>query len=97
MNHSHNIDVEWDENKNRLNQRKHHVSFEEAATVFDDPLEVTIPDPDHSDSETRFISLGQSSSQRLLVVSYSERAARIRIISARTPTNSERRSYEEIR
>jgi len=87
--------VEWDENKNRLNQRKHNVSFEEAVTVFLDPLEITIDDPDHAFSELRFISIGQSFSGRLLVVSYAEFASRIRIISARKPTKRERRVYEE--
>jgi uncharacterized DUF497 family protein len=97
MNHSHDIYVEWDEKKNRISQRKHKVSFGEAATVFRDPLEVVILDPDHYEKEDRFISIGQSSSQRLLVVSYTERADKIRIISARTPTKPERREYEEDR
>jgi uncharacterized DUF497 family protein len=97
MNHSHDIYIEWDEEKNRINQRKHKVSFGEAATVFRDSLEVVILDPDHSETEDRFISIGQSSSQRLLVVSYAERADKIRIISARTPTKPERREYEEAR
>jgi uncharacterized DUF497 family protein len=87
--------VEWDESKNRLNQRKHDVSFEEAATVFLDPLEITIDDPAHAISEYRFVSIGQSLSGRLLVVSYTERANNIRIINARKPTRPERRSYEE--
>jgi uncharacterized DUF497 family protein len=88
-------DVEWDESKNRLNQNKHGVSFEEAATVFLDPLEITIDDPDHAVSEHRFVSMGQSLSGRLLVVSYTERANRIRIITARKPTRRERSDYEE--
>lgn len=88
-------DVEWDERKNRLNQNKHGVSFEEAATVFLDPLEITIDDPDHAISEHRFVSVGQSLSGRLLVVSYAERANRIRIITARKPTRRERSDYEE--
>jgi uncharacterized protein len=87
--------VEWDERKNRLNQRKHNVSFEEAATVFLDPLEITIDDPAHAISEYRFISIGQSLMGRLLVVSYTERARRIRIITARKPTRSERSAYGE--
>ncbi|MEK6334403.1 MAG: BrnT family toxin [Acidobacteriota bacterium] len=87
--------VEWDEKKNLRNQQKHRASFEEAATVFTDPLEVTINDPDHTLSERRFISIGQSFRHRLLVVSYVERGNKIRIISARKPTISERRAYEE--
>ncbi len=87
--------VEWDENKNLLNQKKHRVSFEEAATVFSDPFEITIDDPDHSFVELRFISVGGSFKRRLLVVSYAERGDRIRIINARTPTKRERRAYEE--
>jgi uncharacterized DUF497 family protein len=88
-------DVEWDESKNLINQRKHSVSFEEAATVFVDPLEVTIDDPDHARSAHRFISIGESFKPRLLVVSYTERGNRIRIINARKPTRRERRAYEE--
>lgn len=88
-------DVEWDEKKNLLNQRKHSVSFEEAATIFVDPLEITIDDPDHGFSEHRFISIGESFKRRLLVVSYTERGNKIRIINARKPTRRERRAYEE--
>jgi uncharacterized protein len=60
MRSSHDIDIEWDEGKNRLNQKKHKISFNEAGTVFDDPLALTILDPDHSTSEYRFLSIGQS-------------------------------------
>lgn len=88
-------EVEWDESKNLVNQRKHSVSFEEAATIFLDPLEIAIPDPDHELSEHRFISIGQSSKRRLLVVSYAERGDRIRIINARKPTRRELREYQE--
>jgi uncharacterized DUF497 family protein len=87
--------VEWDESKNLLNQRKHRVSFDEAATVFADPLEIMIDDPDHSSAEHRFVSIGESFKRRLLVVSYAGRGERIRIINARTPTKCERRAYEE--
>ncbi len=87
--------VEWDESKNLLNQKKHRVSFEEAATVFADPLEIMIDDPDHSSAERRFISIGESFRRRVLVVSYMERGNEIRIINARKPTRSERRAYEE--
>ena len=87
--------VEWDEHKNRLNKKKHRISFEEAATIFTDPLEIMIDDPDHSYQERCFISIGQSFSQRLLVVSYAQRDNTIRIISARKPTTRERRTYED--
>ena len=63
-------------------------------TVFDDPLEVTIPDPDHSEGEARFLSLGRSEQGRLLVVSYTEREGRIRLISAREAEPRERKTYE---
>ena len=89
------VDVEWDDKKNLLNQKKHGVSFEEAATVFSDPLELTVSDPEHSISEQRFVSIAQSFRRKLLVVSYTERAGRIRIISARQPTKRERRAYEK--
>ena len=89
------VNVEWDEKKNTLNKTNHNVSFEEAATVFEDPLELTIPDPDHSVSEHRYLSIGHSSGNRLLVVSFTERGVRIRLISARKPTKMEREVYEE--
>jgi uncharacterized DUF497 family protein len=88
-------DVEWDENKNHLNQKSHHITFEEAATIFTDPLEIMIDDPEHSHDEHRFISIGESFRRRLLVVSYAERVGKIRIIGARKPTSRERRAYEE--
>ena len=85
---------EWDPNKAAENLRKHGVAFEEAATVFGDPLEVTIPDPDHSEGEARFLSLGRSADGRLLVVAYTEREGTIRIIHARVAAPKERRTYE---
>jgi uncharacterized DUF497 family protein len=88
------VDFEWDPEKADENLRNHGVSFTEAQTVFADPLEVTIPDPDHSDGEFRFLSLGRSGADRLLVVSYTERGSRIRVISAREATPRERRDYE---
>jgi uncharacterized protein len=63
-------EVEWDDRKNQLNQKKHHIAFEEAATIFADPFELTISDAEHSKNEHRFISIGKSLGQRLLVVSY---------------------------
>ena len=86
---------EWDPEKAGANFRKHGVSFDEATTVFGDPLSVTILDPDHSSTEDRFIDLGMSHRARLIVVSYTERGRRIRIVSARLATRKERRTYEQ--
>jgi uncharacterized DUF497 family protein len=85
----------WNRRKAEENLRKHRVSFDEATTVFDDPLSVTIPDPDHSVDEQRFLLLGVSNRGRLLVVAHSERDDSIRIISARRADRQERRTYEE--
>jgi len=85
---------EWDTGKSASNFEKHSVSFAEAMTVFGDPLEVTVRDPDHSEGEFRFLSIGMSHLGRLLVVSYTEREERIRIITAREATRKERRQYE---
>ena len=76
------------------NAEKHGVSFEEAVTVFGDPLAATISDPDHSVNEFRFLTTGQSRLQRLLVVSHTEREGEIRLISARLATRQEKRNYE---
>ena len=89
------LNFEWDENKPRTNLVKHGVSFAEAATVFGDPLSLTIPDPAHSQREDRFIILGQSHQQRLLVVVHTDRGDNIRLISARRASRSERKNYEE--
>jgi len=86
---------EWDTKKATANLRKHGVSFDEAATVFYDDLSLTGDDPDHSDDEERQITFGVSGAGRLLVVSHTERGNRIRIISARPTTRSERKLYEE--
>ena len=85
---------EWDEKKDRSNRRKHGVSFAEAETVFYDPHSLTISDPDHSDDEYRFIDIGFSIEGRVLVVVYTERGDKIRLISARPATQAEKRSYE---
>jgi hypothetical protein len=74
---------------------KHGVSFQEAATVFNDPLAITYSDPDHSDEEDRFLTFGNSVNGRLLVVSHTDRNDRTRIISARPATRKERKQYEE--
>lgn len=74
---------------------KHRVTFEDAATVFRDDLSITVPDPDHSTAEDRFITVGLSSQKKLLMVAHVERGDRIRIISARELTPREKRQYEE--
>lgn len=86
---------EWDPEKAEANLSKHGVSFVEAVTAFGDPLSMNMPDPDHSEGEQRFIVLGMSDRYRLLVVSYTERLPRTRIISARLATRHERKQYEE--
>lgn len=91
------VEFEWDPSKEQSNMQKHRVDFTEAATVFGDPLELTISDPDHSRGESRFLSMGYSLDNRLLVVSYTERENRIRIISARVASSKERRQYESER
>jgi uncharacterized DUF497 family protein len=85
---------EWDRVKAASNQRKHAVSFEEAVSIFYDPLAATFPDPDHSTGESRRITFGYSSHERLLVVSHTEREGAIRVISARTATSREKKRYE---
>ena len=85
---------EWDETKDRANQRKHGVSFEEATTVFADPLAGTITDPDHSVGEARYVTIGSSTSNCLIVVSHTEESETTRIISAREANPHERKTYE---
>ena len=89
------MNVEWDDKKAKANQEKHGISFEEARTVFDDPLYVDFHDPDHSYDEHRYIIIGQSEQGRLLLVSYTERGDDIRLISSREVTPAERKDYEE--
>jgi uncharacterized DUF497 family protein len=89
------LTFEWDEQKAKVNLKKHGVSFKEASTVFADPLASTIDDPLHSEEEDRFITLGESHRGRLLVVIFTERGENIRIISARLATRHERKDYEE--
>ena len=91
------MEFEWDPGKAATNLHKHGVSFEESTTVFQDALSLTGADPDHSTSEARFVTFGLSSKGRLLVVSHTVRGNRIRIISARPMTRSERKLYEEDR
>ena len=89
------MEFEWDPRKAEKNLRKHGVSFTEAGTIFGDELSVTVPDPDHSDDEDRYITIGWSNRQRLIMVSHTERDDKIRIISARELTKAEREEYEE--
>jgi uncharacterized protein len=88
-------EFEWHAEKATANLRKHGISFEEAVTVFADPLSMLMNDPDHSVGEERYILLGMSARRRLLVVTYAERPPRTRLISARPATRHERRQYEE--
>lgn len=90
------MNFEWDIRKAAENLWKHQVSFEEAGTVFGDPLSITIHDPLHSDNEDRFIIVGASIRRRILVVVHVERKGNIRIISARIANSRERKTYEEI-
>jgi hypothetical protein len=89
------LEFEWDEEKAIINQRDHKLGFEEAKAVFDDPLATTIPDPDHSIDEYRYLTIGESLKGKLLVVSYTERKGNIRLISCREATPRERKAYEE--
>ena len=89
------LKIEWDPRKAAINRAKHTVSFEEAVTVFGDPLGRITDDPRHSQLEERYVLLGRSERQRLLVVMFTERAQAIRLISARKATRRERREYEE--
>lgn len=86
---------EWDDQKASSNLKKHGVSFQEAKTVFGDTLSLTVADPEHSESEYRFIDIGLTESGRLLVVSYTERGTKIRIISSRLALPAERMLYEK--
>ena len=89
------IIIEWDKKKAVNNYKKHFVSFEEASTVFKDILSITIYDPFHSEDEDRFITLGMSCRQHLLVVVHADRNDKIRIISARVAKPRERKDYEK--
>jgi uncharacterized DUF497 family protein len=89
------VELEWDPKKAAENLRKHEVSFNEAATVFGDYLSVSVADPAHSSVEYRYIIVGTSTRGRALLVCYTERGGRTRLISARRLTASEKRDYEE--
>jgi len=88
------MNFEWDTKKALSNERKHSVTFREAATVFGDPLAITFDDPDHSEGEYRYLTFGQSQFQRLLSVSHTDSIDTVRIISAREATKLERGIYE---
>ena len=85
---------QWDPAKARRNAELHGVTFEQATTVFGDPLAATIYDPEHSEGEHRFVTIGQSESHGLLVVVHTERGDTIRIISARPASRGEKKKYE---
>ena len=86
---------DWDKKKAASNLAKHKVSFEEAATVFADPLSDTFDDPDHSAEELRFLIIGHSDKGKLLFISHTDDGETVRIISAREPTRGEQKSYEQ--
>jgi len=89
------MNFEWDPRKAEINLRKHGMSFAEAGSVFGDDLAITVPDPDHSKDENRYITIGWSNRRRLLMIAHTDCGERIRIISARELTRSERKAYEE--
>ena len=89
------MNFEWRNSKSEANVRKHGVGFQEALTVFSNPLARIFDDPDHSTNETREIIVGHSMQQRLLIVSFAEREDKVRIISARAATRRERHDYEQ--
>ena len=92
------IEFEWDPSKAEENLRRHRVDFRDAATIFRDLLGITVFDPCHSKEEDRYITIGKSLAGRLLIVAHTDRGDRIRIISSRELTSSERKAYEnEIR
>ncbi len=89
------LTFEWDLRKARSNLVKHGVAFEEASTIFGDPLSLTIPDPEHSLAEKRYVTMGRAFNAKLLVVVQTDRGDNIRIISARRASRRERKFYEE--
>lgn len=89
------MEFEWDRKKATSNERKHGVTFEEAADVFADDYSSTVHDPDHSLDEERFIMFGKTRTERFLVVAFTEQDGRIGIINARPMTRRERKAYEQ--
>lgn len=90
-------DFEWHEEKAQANLKKHEVGFEEAATIFNDPMILAMPDVTHSDHEIRYIAIGMSANGRLLVVVFSEQNDKTRLISCRKATKTEIKTYETIK
>ena len=89
------VTFEWNDRKAEENFKKHGVAFEDASSVFFDPLAITFPDPDHSLDERREVTLGRTMKKDMVFVCHCERGERIRIISARRATNRERKAYEK--
>lgn len=89
------LTFEWDEVKAKENLMKHKVPFDEGKTVFNDPFLLTYPDADNSETEERYVNIGVSAKDRILVLIHTERQGKIRIISCRKATARERRDYEE--
>lgn len=89
------MEFEWDQSKAAASLKKHDVSFEEAKTVFDNPLAVIFDDKAHSIDEQREIIIGHSQRNRLLLIAFTERSSSIRIVSARPATRKEREDYEQ--
>jgi uncharacterized DUF497 family protein len=88
------VGFEWDQEKAAANHAKHKVSFNDAISIFDDPLSSTIDDPDHSHDEPRYMTIGRTRDGRIVVVYHCDRADAIRIISSREATQRERSAYE---
>jgi uncharacterized protein len=88
------MEFEWDPVKAEANRRKHGVSFQEAVSVFNDPMAITFVDPDHSDEEQRFVTIGYGASGKLLVVYHADRKGVARLIGARVGTRRERKRHE---
>lgn len=89
------MEFEWDDSKARSNLQRHGVRFEEAKTIFNDPLAITFQDHEHSHQEERYLTIGSSAHGKVLLVAHTDRGGRIRLISGRRVTPKERRSYEE--
>ncbi len=90
-----NLQFKWDPEKAKINLGKHQVSFEEASTVFDDPMFITFLDEEHSIDEERYITIGVTKTNHLLLVAHADRLGQVRIISARKATKNEQRFYKE--
>ncbi len=89
------LTFEWDSRKARSNFTKHNVAFEDASTIFGDPLTLTIADPEHSLAEERYVTMGRAFDGKVLVVVHTDRGNNIRIISGRRASRRERKFYDE--